>query len=91
MTPCNILLGPTSHTLVIVLSVVITGVSVLILIVIIVVVVCVWKKYGTATYWPRRTEINQGVELEGNNIQNEESRSNSATAANPPPQTENET
>ena len=77
----NIIIGPTSHTLTIVLSV-IFGVLVLIsiVIIIIVVVVCVWKKSGKGTYWPRRAERNQGMELEGDK-QNEESRSNSATAA----------
>ena len=90
MIPCNILLGPTSHTLVIVLSVIFgVFVPILIVIIIIIVVACIWKKYGTGTYWPWQAEINQGVELEGDK-KNEESRSESATAANPPPQTENE-
>ena len=71
------------------LSVVIFGVLSVLILIVIIVVVCVWKKYGIGTYWPWQAERDQRVELE-DNIQNKESRSDSATAANPPPQTKNE-
>ena len=76
----HIIIGPTSHTLVIVLSIFGVLVPISIVVIIIIVVVCVRKKYRKRAYWPRRAERNQGMELEDDK-QNEESRSDSATAA----------
>ena len=85
MIPCNIL-GPTSHTLAIVLSVVIIaiGVSLLLLTVIINIVVWKLKKCGTGTYRPQQAEKDQGMKLEGDKQEGLE-------AANPPPLAENDT